>query len=254
MRDLDALLDAAAIDTVCCGGDRPVGLLTKRDADTLGAVTPSTKLKAEAILDAVEAHFGVRPETVWGAGDLPEHNNRRCLDPMVTTKSGGWLGGSKAKAWEIGDWVVELVWANRVAWGLRHIIWRRRIRSTTTSPGVWRSIPDRGSTTADHEDHPHIAFLSDAFTPLGIPTTVQEDDMTPDESAMLRGIFNTLMTGRPDKGLGSPEWPHPFTIAAATLVAAQTGARGVDAAAIAAAIPAELAREVADELAKRLSG
>ena len=82
----------------------------------------------------------------------------------------------------------------------------------------------------------------------------EEDDMTPDESAMLRGIFNTLMTGRPDKGLGSPEWPHPFTIAAATLVAAQTGARGVDAAAIAAAIPAELAREVADELAKRLSG
>ncbi len=141
MRDLsNDAIDAAAVLTVCAGSDRQVGLLTKRDADTLGGATPATKLKAEAILDAVEAHFGARPQTVWGAGSMPEHNSLRCLDVMITTLAGGWLGGSKDRATEIGDWVAALVWANRGPWGLRHILWRRRIISTTTSPGVWRAL------------------------------------------------------------------------------------------------------------------
>ena len=210
--DNDVTIDAGAAASVCGGADRISGLLTKRELDTLGSVTNATKLKADVILDAVEARFRVRPATVWGAGPNPEHNNLRCLDVMITI-GGGWLGGSKAKAWEIGDFVADLVWANRVAWGLRHILWRRRIRSTVVSPGVWRDLADRGSVTQNHEDHPHIHFLSDAFTPPAPP--VQEDDdmaLSMQAQAQLDRIENLLRTGRPDARQGGPEWPWPFTL------------------------------------------
>lgn len=80
----------------------------------------------------------------------------------------------------------------------------------------------------------------------------EDDDMTPEQAAQLARVENLLLTGRPDRGLGSPEWPYPFSAVAATLVAAQTGAKGIDPATIAAAIPDDIARDVADELAKRL--
>lgn len=194
MRDTttdDVSLDTLAVVTVCAGGDQPAGFLSKRDLDTIGNVTDATRRKAEAILDAVEARFGVRPQTVWGAGSLPEHNNRMCLDVMVTTPSGGWLGDSRARAWEIGDWVADLVWSQRAEWGLRHVMWRRRIRSTRVAPGQWRALADRGSFTANHEDHPHIAFLSDAWEPLSTPkptppaTPKEDETMTPDQITSL---------------------------------------------------------------------
>lgn len=213
--DNDVTIDAGAAASVCGGADRISGLLTKRELDTLGSVSNATKLKADVILDAVEARFGVRPATVWGAGPNPEHNNLRCLDVMVTIDGGGWLGGSKAKAWEIGGFVADLVWTNRAAWGLRHILWRRRIRSTVVSPGAWRDLADRGSVTQNHEDHPHINFLSDAFTPPATTAPpVQEDDMalSMQAQAQLDRIENLLRTGRPDARQGDPAWPWPFTL------------------------------------------
>ena len=212
--DNDVTIDAGAAASVCGGADRISGLLTKRELDTLGSVTNATKLKADVILDAVEARFGVRPATVWGAGPNPEHNNLRCIDVMITI-DGEWLGGSRTRAWEIGDFVADLVWTNRAAWGLRHILWRRRIRSTVVSPGVWRDLADRGSVTQNHEDHPHIHFLSDAFTPPATPAPpVQEDDMalSMQAQAQLDRIENLLRTGRPDTRQGDQEWPYPFTL------------------------------------------
>ena len=88
--ETDIALDDAAVRSVCAGADRVSGLLTKREFDTLGNVTAATKLKADVILDAVEARFGVRPATVWGAGPNPEHNNLRCIDVMITV-GGGWF-------------------------------------------------------------------------------------------------------------------------------------------------------------------
>lgn len=246
MRDLsNDAIDAAAVLTVCAGSDRQVGLLTKRDADTLGGVTPATKLKAEAILDAVEAHFGARPQTVWGAGSMPEHNSLRCLDVMITTLAGGWLGGSKDRATEIGDWVAALVWANRGPWGLRHILWRRRIISTTTSPGVWRALPDRGSITANHEDHPHLSFLSDAFTPLP-----QEDDMTPTESAQLARIEATVVDLH-DRQIGLVHGAVVGLAAQVSALAAVAGTPGGLTAAEVAAAAERGARRVLDQLAAR---
>lgn len=252
----DRLDDAAATESVCGGMDRPVGLLTSRDIDTLGSVTPATKLKAEAIGDAVEAHFGVRPATVWGSGPNPEHNSLRALDVMVTVPGAGWLGGSQARAWEIGDWIAELVWQHREAWGLRHVLWRRRIRSTVVSPGVWRALPDRGSVTQNHEDHPHLLFSSDAFTPI------QEDDMalTADQAAQLDRIENLLRTGRPDVKQGESAWPWPFTL----LQRLQAQLDGLPREAMTAADPkviadaiveaagADLAREVVAAMGDRL--
>lgn len=193
MTTFDDALDAAAEHTECGGAGVTIptvrGLLSTPEADRLGAVTAATRRKAAAILDAVQAEWGIRPATVWGWGPNPEHNNARCLDVMVTVGS-GWFGGDRRLATLIGDWVVEYVWARREAWGLRHIIWRQRIISTVTQPGVWRQMADRGSLTLNHYDHPHINFASDAFATHTLPDPAPTPVPTPSPT-----IPSTTTTG-----------------------------------------------------------
>ncbi len=183
----DHELDAAAEVTDCGGHALDAGLLGVRgflstpEVDRLGPVTAATRRKCEAILDAVQAEWGIRPATVWGWGPNPEHNNARCLDVMVTTQTNesGWLGGSRAMASLIGDFVAELVWDRRVEWGLRHVLWRQRILSAVVSPGIWRPMADRGSITQNHYDHPHINFASDAFATHTLPDPAPAPVPTP---------------------------------------------------------------------------
>ena len=124
--------------------------------DYLGAVTPSTRaIAAEVVahLDRVGKPLPVYPDmgsqVIWGynAGGA-EHGTGRALDFMVQSPSNG-----------VGDEVADYVWANRERFGLIHVIWRQRIRSTRVAPiGSWRHMSDRGSPTENHMDHPHCYF------------------------------------------------------------------------------------------------
>lgn len=107
---------------------------------------------------------------VWGLNpaSTPEHSAGTALDLMVYQDRAA------------GDWIANYLWTNRGRLGLRWIIWRRRIRSTSPGkPTSWRAMADRGNPTANHMDHPHINFqVRDYVPPLGL--TVPRGNPIPD--------------------------------------------------------------------------
>lgn len=116
--------------------------------DYLGAVTNNTRIKAARALTFMLSK-GAHPTHFWGYDPNPgnpEHHSRTAVDFMV-------FGDTRA-----GDQLADWLWANRTALGLKHQIWKQRIRSTSVSPGVWRAMPDRGNPTANHMDHVHAWF------------------------------------------------------------------------------------------------
>lgn len=148
---------------------------------TIGAVTPATATKARLIWEACQRALGRAPGVLWGKDSNPantEHYSGRALDFMVTHH--GW-GNDQA----MGDWIAQHVIDNRDRYGLAHVIWRQRIWSTT--PGGygparrWNPMEDRGSTTENHMDHPHVLFARDSITnsltPASTAATTLEDDM-----------------------------------------------------------------------------
>ncbi len=57
-----------------------------------------------------------------------------------------------------GDAVAQYVIDNAARLGVETVIWRQRIAGPWTG-WAWRAMEDRGSATANHMDHPHVAFL-----------------------------------------------------------------------------------------------
>lgn len=72
-----------------------------------------------------------------------EHSDGRAIDIMVS----GDLG------WD----VAEYLRANASEFGLYDIIYSQRIWTAERSAEGWRPMEDRGSTTANHYDHVHVA-------------------------------------------------------------------------------------------------
>lgn len=151
---------------------------------TLGAVTPETRRKAEAIWLACHLALGRAPGVLWGFDPNPantEHHSGRAIDLMTTHH--GW-GNDTA----MGDWLAQHLIDNARLYGVQHVIWRQRINPRAGSllgwhvPG-WRVMEDRGSTTENHMDHPHVLFgrdeMSGTLTPAGAVGTIdqEEDDM-----------------------------------------------------------------------------
>ena len=118
--------------------------------DHLGSVTPHTRAKAALALSFLQSR-GYQPTHFWGYDPNAanaEHHAGTAVDFMVF--SSAWAGDALA------DWL----WANRKLFGLKHEIWKQRIRSTVVQPGVWRMMPDRGSPTDNHMDHVHGMFYN----------------------------------------------------------------------------------------------
>ncbi|TFV62054.1 LysM peptidoglycan-binding domain-containing protein [Geodermatophilus sp. DF01-2] len=57
-----------------------------------------------------------------------------------------------------GDAIAQYVIDNAARLGVESVIWRQRIAGPWTG-WAWRAMEDRGSPTANHMDHPHVAFL-----------------------------------------------------------------------------------------------
>jgi uncharacterized protein YraI len=91
--------------------------------------------------EAVCANF---PEiTSYGTfrGD-GEHAQGRAVDVMISGETG----------WEVADFLR----ANYAALDIEYIIYSQHIWSVERSGEGWRSMSDRGSTTANHYDHVHV--------------------------------------------------------------------------------------------------
>ncbi len=83
--------------------------------------------------------------TTWGgrSGDGGDHGTGHALDIMCT--------GS------LGDAIAAYVRAHASQLGVSYVIWSQHIWSVQRASEGWRSMSDRGSTTANHYDHVHVS-------------------------------------------------------------------------------------------------
>ena len=84
--------------------------------------------------------------TSWGGlGGGGDHGAGRAVDIMVT--------GS------LGDAIADYVRAHAGELGVSYVIWAQRIWTVDRAGEGWRYMSDRGSTTANHYDHVHVAVF-----------------------------------------------------------------------------------------------
>jgi hypothetical protein len=97
---------------------------------------------ADRVYRAVCAAF---PQpTVWGGYDPHgEHIDGRAIDIMIS--------GS------VGTQIAEWLRANASTLQIRDIIWSQKIWTPDRAGEGWRYMSDRGSATANHYDHVHVA-------------------------------------------------------------------------------------------------
>jgi hypothetical protein len=81
----------------------------------------------------------------WGgmSGSGGDHGAGRALDIMCT--------GS------LGDAIATYVRSHASQLGVSYVIWSQRIWTVQRSSEGWRTMEDRGSTTANHFDHVHVS-------------------------------------------------------------------------------------------------
>lgn len=144
-----------------------------------GSVKVSTRQKGTEVLMYLAKNGHVLTH-VWGYdqnASNTEHHSGYALDFMVFREK------------SVGDQVFNYLWANRVRLGVKHIIWYQSIISTVVSPGVRRTMADRGSTTNNHMDHVHVMFTPTAYVapviavpkpPAGKPPLVTPVDLVVD--------------------------------------------------------------------------
>ncbi|QHD84416.1 tape measure protein [Gordonia sp. JH63] len=145
------------------GGLRPIGQLMKR---LIHALWPSIKTIGGYRQDA-----------------YPEHPSGRALDVMV---------GSDKKT---GDQVNAWAHANHPKFPLTHSIWQQ---SMWYPPKMRREgMPDRGSPTQNHMDHPHVWWEEQAVNPNVVPEgLVGFDGMTPeDKKSWLQNKAKEIIDG-----------------------------------------------------------
>lgn len=126
--------------------------------DGTGAITSATRQRMGEIL-AAGKKAGITVYQTWGKVSDPgntEHYTGRAVDFMIFDSA-----AKKGTDRGIGDWLAEYLWTNRVRLGVKWIIWRDRIRST--SPGHSGEWVARGK--GDHYDHVHVLFDTSAYRP-----------------------------------------------------------------------------------------
>jgi hypothetical protein len=116
-----------------------------RISNSAGAVAPQVQAAANMVVSHVPGAAGI---TLGGtrpsATDPGGHPSGLALDYMVGVGS---PTGDAIVAYHIAHWD-EL--------GVEYVIWEQRMLS---SPGgSWRSMEDRGSSTANHYDHVHVNY------------------------------------------------------------------------------------------------
>jgi hypothetical protein len=86
----------------------------------------------------------------WRSGGMAFHKNGRALDLMLTP------GEESALGWRITKYLI----AHRAEFKIDHIIFEQKI--WTPSSGRWKKMADRGSVTANHFNHVHVAVVASA--------------------------------------------------------------------------------------------
>lgn len=112
-------------------------------------VTPRMRLVKELIQQRFQVPYGIG--CYRAIQDGGEHPLGRACDFMLSRGGALPSGAELKRGEEIAAWAIK----NARRLGIMYIIYRQRIWHTRT--GGWRTMSDRGGTTANHYDHPHIS-------------------------------------------------------------------------------------------------
>ncbi|MGP3931758.1 coiled-coil domain-containing protein [Nonomuraea sp. KM88] len=112
-------------------------------------ITPRMRLVRKLIQDRFDVPYGIG--CFRAIQDGGEHPLGRACDFMLSR------GGAMPSAAELerGDQIAKWAIKNAKRLGIMYVIYRQRIWHATS--GTWRTMSDRGGTTANHYDHPHIS-------------------------------------------------------------------------------------------------
>src|SRR3954451_7309274 len=119
------------------------GLVSEAPCPSGSSMESGIVSRAVTLHRTVCAHFPQVKEYGGWRGD-GEHSDGHAIDIMVYSDSG------------TGQAVADWLRANASALHIDNIIWAQHIWTTQRSSEGWRSMPDRGSTTANHYDHVHV--------------------------------------------------------------------------------------------------
>ncbi|MGY1845861.1 MULTISPECIES: LysM peptidoglycan-binding domain-containing protein [unclassified Blastococcus] len=125
---------SAAPERASRAADRPA-----LDTAAYGAWEPHVR---PAVAE-VAAEFGI-PTVLTRPGHSPSEG--RAADFMVYDDRA------------TGDALSQYVIDNAARLGVEYVIWQQQIAGTWTG-WAWQPMEDRGSPTANHMDHPHVAFV-----------------------------------------------------------------------------------------------
>ncbi|HEX4818364.1 MAG TPA: hypothetical protein VFV66_36970 [Nonomuraea sp.] len=130
-------------------GLRPDGTFVPQLPQGPEHITPRMALVRQLIQERFEVPFGIG--CYRAIQDGGEHPLGRACDFMLSR--GGAMPSAKElrRGEEICEWAIK----NARRFGIMYVIYRQRIWHVGT--GAWRVMSDRGGTTANHYDHPHIS-------------------------------------------------------------------------------------------------
>lgn len=121
-----------------------------------GACPGGSSVESGLTPDAVRVHRALCARfpgvTSYGgvrADSMPEHPSGRALDAMVSSSG-------------LGQQIASWVRANASQLGVSEVIFAQRIWTVQRGGEGWRSMSDRGSSSANHQDHVHITVYGNA--------------------------------------------------------------------------------------------
>jgi hypothetical protein len=112
-------------------------------------ITPRMRLVKQLIAERFGVPYGIG--CYRAIQDGGEHPLGRACDFMLSRGGALPSGAELKRGEEIANWAIK----NAKRLGIMYIIYRQRIWHART--GTWRTMTDRGGTTANHYDHPHIS-------------------------------------------------------------------------------------------------
>lgn len=112
-------------------------------------ITPRMRLVKQLIAERFGVPYGIG--CYRSLNDGGEHPLGRACDFMLSRGGAMPSGAEIQRGHEISAWVIK----NAKRLGIMYVIYRQRIWHVRT--GTWRVMSNRGGTTANHYDHPHIS-------------------------------------------------------------------------------------------------
>ncbi|AXE39618.1 hypothetical protein [Acidipropionibacterium virtanenii] len=118
-------------------------------ASTSTSAVSSDGLSANttAVMKAIKAKY---PSVTFSTGGSQDHATGHAVDIMIPN-----AGSASGK--QLGDEIAAYLKANQSTFHVHYLIWQQKIWNIQRDSEGWRSMEDRGSTTANHYDHVHVS-------------------------------------------------------------------------------------------------